>query len=471
MSSTALVQFSRRSLMKAAGSTLFVPLFVKRAFAQTATPARPNLVLLMQTNGVNQAGFWPTGTAFDSPILNKLLTDPQVGPKITLVKGINLKQMGSPGGNGHDWGFHGLYSGFDNTTSGSAHFGGGPSLDQTLLKKLTFTQPFKNIHCGVHAADYRLVNAGRASFSCEAVGRQVPAELNIYSLYTKVFSAVPASSTGTTTAPDPAANQAAMRRLAQRKSVLDAVAQDLTALQGRLGVSERGKVDAHLTAVREFEKRLSATAGGGGGGVVRPANCGSMMPSKTGVPTTGQGNEVNADALTRLFMEFIANAVACNMVGIISFQLGRGGEHFHYKWLNIPGMRSDFHDDIAHKDRNGDTVAGQVMVAVGKYHTELMTDLAKRLASFPQPDGKTALDNSLVVWGNEVANGYHGLETYPIVLIGGAAGRLKRTGYMASSGVQPHHRLGCTIHNIMGDPAKGFGAIADCGTIAGLELA
>ncbi|MEO5768237.1 MAG: hypothetical protein ABIS92_07780, partial [Polyangia bacterium] len=90
---------------------------------------------------------------------------------------------------------------------------------------------------------------------------------------------------------------------------------------------------------------------------------------------------------------------------------------------------------------------------------------------FPQPDGKTALDNSLVVWGNEVATGYHGLETYPIVLIGGAAGRLKKTGYMANSGVQPHHRLGCTVHNIMGDPAKGFGAIPDCGPIAGLDLA
>ena len=101
----------------------------------------------------------------------------------------------------------------------------------------------------------------------------------------------------------------------------------------------------------------------------------------------------------------------------------------------------------------------------------MFTDLDKRLASFPPPDGKSVLDNSLVVWGNEVATGYHGLETYPIVLIGGAAGRLKRTGYTASSGVQPHHRLGCTVHNIMGDPAKGFGAIPDCGTIAGLDLA
>lgn len=133
-------------------------------------------------------------------------------------------------------------------------------------------------------------------------------------------------------------------------------------------------------------------------------------------------------------------------------------------------MRADFHDDIAHKDRNGDEVAGRVMVEVGKYHSALVTDLAARLDSFPQAEGRTALDNSLVVWGNELATGPHGIETYPIVLVGGAAGRLGRTGYVVDAGRQPHHRLGCTIHNIMGDAVKGFGAVPDCGTLQNLEL-
>jgi hypothetical protein len=111
-----------------------------------------------------------------------------------------------------------------------------------------------------------------------------------------------------------------------------------------------------------------------------------------------------------------------------------------------------------------------VMVEVGKYHTELVTDLAARLDSFPQAEGKTALDNSLVVWGNECATGFHGIETYPIVLLGGAAGRLKRTGYVIDEGKQPHHRLGCSLHHIMGDPVNGFGAVPDCGVLKGLEL-
>ncbi len=464
MKSGLHTEFSRRSLMKAAGSTLAVPFFLKNAFAQTAA-VNPNLVMLMQTNGQNQTGFWPASTAaWDSPILNKLLTDPVVGRKATVIKGVNLQKMGNPAGNGHDWGWHGLYSGYDNV----GQSGGGPSVDQTLIKKVAFTTPFKNIHCGVHAVDYRLINPGRISFSCESAGRLVPCELNLYSLYTKVFGAIPAA--GTTGTPT-AATDAAMRRLAQRRSVMDAVAVDLTTLQGRVGASERAKIDVHLTAVRDFEKRLAATVTPATGGAVRPASCSTVAPSKTGVPTTGQNNEANADTLNRLFMEFIANAIGCNMVGVLSFQWGRGGEHFHYKWLNIPGMRADFHDEIAHKDNGSDAVAASVMVEVGKYYTELVTDLAKRLAAFPQANAKTALDNSLVVWGNELATGPHGINGIPIVLLGGAAGKLKTTGYLVNAGTQPHHRLGCTIHNIMGDPVKGFGSSPDCGVFTGLDLA
>ena len=462
MKAEANPQFSRRTLMRAAGATLFVPYFLKEAFAR-ATATRPNLVLLMQTNGVHQPAFWPAEGSWSSPILDELLGDAAVGQKVTLVRGINLKKQGNPGGNGHDWGFHGLYSGYDNITQGGDKFGGGPSLDQVLVQRLDFANPYPSIHCGVHAADYRTINAGRVSFSCASPGQQLPCELNLYSLYDRVFGSL------TPPSEDPDAAATAARRLAQRKSVLDAVAADLTALQGRLGAIERQKVDAHLTSVREFERRLANTTPPGGGET--GLDCSALRPFATGVPTGGQGNEANADELTRLFMEFIANAIACNMVGVLTFQLGRGGEHFHYDWLDIPGMRPDFHDEIAHADRGDDDVAANVMTEVGKYHTEIFTDLARRLESFPQADGKTALDNSLIVWGNEIATGPHGTEGYPIVLMGGAAGRLARTGYTVSAGEQPHHRLGCTIHNVMGDAVNGFGAEADCGVLQGLELA
>ncbi|HET6280421.1 MAG TPA: DUF1552 domain-containing protein [Polyangia bacterium] len=449
-------QFSRRDLLKAAGTTLAVPLFLKNAFAAAAAAAPPNLVLLQTSNGTHQASFWPAAGSFDSVILHTLLTDPVLGPRTTLIKGINHHAIGSPSGNGHDIGFHGLYSGFDTIAGPGGSFGGGISLDQRIAREVPFASgKLKNIHCGVHAVDYMAINAGRISFSAVGPGQQIPCELDLYALYDKVFGV---------SAGSPANPAAAQTRLAQRKSVLDLVASDLVTLEKRLGPQERQKVDIHLTAVRDFESRLSANSGPVTGA------CSTTKPSLTGVNSGGQGNEVNAEVLQHLFMEFIANTVGCNMVGVLSFQFGRGGDHFHYKWLDIPGMPSDAHDFVAHLD-NGDANIARIFIEIKKWYTTIVSELATRLSKIPQGDGKTALDNALVVWGNEIATGPHDLKDIPVVLLGGARGHLKRTGYVVDAGAQPHQRLGATVLNIMGVPATGFGGLTNSGLINGLGLA
>ncbi len=449
-------QFSRRDLLKAAGSTLAVPLFLKNAFAASTPGAVPNLVLLQTTNGTHQDAFWPAAGTFDSPILHRLLTDPVLGPKTTLIKGINYHAIGNPSGNGHDQGFHGLYSGFDSIPGPGGSFGGGISLDQRIAREVPFAGgQLKNIHCGVQAVNYQAINAGRISFSAVGPAQQIPCELDLYALYNKVFGA----STG-----NAAADQAAAQtRLAQRKSILDLVANDLTALENRLGPNEKQKVDLHLTAVRDFETRLSVNH------TSVSAGCSSVKPSQTGVNTGGQGNEANAEVLEHLFMEFIANTVGCNMVGVLSFQFGRGGDHFHYQWLKIPGMPADAHDLVAHLDTGNADIA-RIFTEIKKWYTTIVSELAARLSTIPQGNGKTALDNSLVVWGNEIATGPHGMNNIPIVFLGGAAGRLKRTGYVVDAGAQAHQRLGATLLNIMGIPAAGFGGSPTCGLISGLDL-
>ncbi|MEP6654201.1 MAG: hypothetical protein ABJA82_12630 [Myxococcales bacterium] len=52
-----------------------------------------------------------------------------------------------------------------------------------------------------------------------------------------------------------------------------------------------------------------------------------------------------------------------------------------------------------------------------------------------------------------MATGPHGINDIPIALVGGAAGRLKKTGYLVDAGAQPHQRVGCTIAH----PRLGYG--------------
>jgi hypothetical protein len=133
-------------------------------------------------------------------------------------------------------------------------------------------------------------------------------------------------------------------------------------------------------------------------------------------------------------------------------------------------MPPDFHNQVAHLDNGSNADAGRIHTVVNQWYTTMVTSLAAKLDAFPAGNGKTALDNSLIVWGNEIATGPHGMNGMPIVLIGSAAGRLARTGYVVNAGAQPHQRLGATVLNIMGDPSPGFGGLPNAGRIQGLDL-
>ncbi len=85
----------------------------------------------------------------------------------------------------------------------------------------------------------------------------------------------------------------------------------------------------------------------------------------------------------------------------------------------------------------------------------------------PEGDG-TVLDNTLLVWANEMGRGDHSMENLPIVLLGKAGGAIPRGGRVLDHGRQIFNRLGCSILNAMGLSARGFGDEPDCGSFPGL---
>ena len=117
--------------------------------------------------------------------------------------------------------------------------------------------------------------------------------------------------------------------------------------------------------------------------------------------------------------------------------------------------------------KNPDIVAKVLKINV--WYAQQVAYLARALARLPAAEG-TVLDNSLVVWGNELATGPHTLDDIPVVLLGKAAGRLKSTGLIIDQGLQDYHRLGTSLLNVMGVPATGLGEAPDCGLLQGLTI-
>jgi hypothetical protein len=458
---------TRRDLLRAAGgAAALFPFLGEVRRARGAVPATPRLILLMQSNGTNQASFWPTPTvtptampALHSPILQELAADPVLAPRTTLVKGLANTVGGA--GNGHDHGFAGLYSGYASVGQFSDPWGNGISLDRTLRNTLTFHEPFKTLHCGVLASDTPPFKKHRTSFSYDGPGpgNQRPTEIDPYRLYARYFASGAAPMPGV----DPTA--AARDRLVRRKSVLDAVRADITALSPRLPAAERTRLDNHAALLRQFEQQLAATITPD---PRRPPRCLEVTapPAPDGGLDVRQ--EANVPLLIDLMFDFVALALSCQMVRVVSFQFGNGGEKWYYAWLDI---NQNSHDDIAHNDKGIDPAITEKVVRINRWYTQKVKRLAAALAAVPEPGetpGTTLLDNSLIVWGNELATGPHGMNDIPVALIGGAAGKLKPGNRVVDAGEQDYRRLGTSVLNVMGVPAQGFGEAPTCGGVVGL---
>jgi hypothetical protein len=325
-----------------------------------------------------------------------------------------------------------------------------------LKSRLAPGEPFPTLNCGVLATHAPPFKAHRASFSYQAARQPIPCEVDPYKLYARLFSGAQPPAAGE----DPAA--ASRRRLREKRSVLDHLQRELGALRMRSSTFDRQRLDAHSTGLRQIERRLEGALVAGAAAPAG-ARCSSAARPPEGLDVRA---EENVPALTRLMLDLVALALACQLTRVVTFQLGHSGEVWFYRWL---GLDENSHDDIAHRDTGNDPAVSAKMVAISRWHASQIAHLGRALLGLPDAGG-TALDRTLVVWGNEVATGPHALKDIPVVLLGRAAGRFTRPGLLVDEGPQDHRRLGTSLLRIMGLSANGFGNAADCGPLAGLPI-
>jgi len=448
---------SRRNALKTLAAIPFAaPLARAFAAADTGTAPPKRLVLVMQNNGTHQANFWPDDN-LSSPILDPLFTDSAgadngLRRKTTIIKGMSIPSDGNgTNGNQHDMGFARLYTGEKLISKAGGPWGGGPSVDQIIAQDWSTD----TLALAVLASGYEpFPKPGfehRRSFVYLG-----PAELKYplvdpISVYTKLFG-----SGGT--------NDARLR-LMRRQSVLDAVTGNLTEVAARLGADDARKLDYHLTAVRAIEQRITTTLTSGGGVcAMTPARPTDFLAADPEAETT---IETYIPDMVDTMIDLAAVALACGLTRIATLQLGYCGGKWGFAW---EGIGIQFHDYIAHQDTSdeGSTPENtERIVLANRYYASRMARLATALDAVDEAGG-TLLDNTLVVWGNELGRGDHNQANVPVVLLGLTGQGLPSGGRVIDAGEQVMNRLGCTILNLMDHPTPGFGDVPDCGVFAGL---
>jgi hypothetical protein len=369
---------SRRTFLKlgsAAAAGLLLPVMRSaRAFGQT-TAAPRRLVFFHSPLGTVRDQWLPTGSGASytlSPILQPLQTWKS---QLLVVDGMHFTpdpdDAGNGAGNHHEPGTMLTGKTCNGRDELSKH--SNISLDQFIKAKLPSTVAVKSLELMTFYSN-PLLRADRNLFSASGPNLPVVPEADPQKAFDRVFGGFSApTGTGGST-------EAEAIRL-KRLSVLDAVSKELTGMQPRLSATERLKLDQHLTAIRELEKRLQTPATTGG------------MCTLPGKPTAV--NPYDNDTIPgrlRAHMDIVVAAMACDRIRVAVIGSENGQGRAKPTWI---GLGTNWHDSYTHNS------TGKVEHAkVHNWYVQQFAYLIGKFASIPEGAG-TMLDNTAIVMFSE----------------------------------------------------------------------
>ena len=318
-----------------------------------------------------------------------------------------------------------------------------PSFDQLAANAWEGETPFKSLVLGVQegAANNEPGNSGHFTSSTGRNTYLTP-EYSPLAVFERLFMNAP----GTNNDPD------AQRLLAARRSVLDAVMDDIQALDHDLGAKDKICLDQHLTAIRQLEQRLA------GGGI--PAGCEQPSPPND-YPTTG--GRQNLRGRSESMSQMLAIALACDMTRAFSYQFSvfqTGHDFSQEPELNgsVPAVDPDgllteetsFHE-AAHFEDFQDAVR-----VVTNFTFDNLARTLELLAAIPEGDG-TVLSNCAILATSEHTEPMsHSTRDLPMIIAGNAGGRLAG-GLWYHGNDEKVSKAGLTILRASGIQAARFG--------------
>ncbi len=445
---------SRRSFLRTVGTVGASLPFSRLLWSSVAEAAetRPlRFVAFFTPHGFVPEHWTPQGTetAFSLQFENSMLSPLEPWKdKLLILDGLDYRVLYEYGTTGHEGAPVTFLTGSRLTKGTGTELPSGPSLDQVLAEHVGGATRFRSLQLqgfqefdGQHV--YNSISFGRDS-------TRIPFERNPAAVYGRLFG-------------DFASGESpeALAALARKKSLLDYLIKDVSAMRARLAGPEQQKLDAHLTALRDVERRLA----GAGLTCSKPAAPPSFGLDKLGDPS-------RAPELVRLHLDLIAQAFACDLTRVVTMPILVGPS------MPFLGINDSIHDDIAHMiDVSGNqkpTVRSK-LAQVHRWYAEQVAYLMAALASIPEGDG-TVLDNTLILWGNELGNpAAHSNVGVPTVLAGGASGKFRMGRYLKlRTGGDPlagwdgggtkapnlvaHNKLLVSIANAFGISGDTFGA-------------
>lgn len=282
----------------------------------------------------------------------------------------------------------------------------GETVDQLLARTLPKETPLSSMQLGLFNGNGGLDERHSAmsrNMSWDQNGTALGKDLDPAQVFDKLVAT--GAGAGMT---DPNAEAEAERRRALDLSALDSIGDSATALQARLGASDRERLDRFLTGVRELEMKTQA--------VVRPEpNC---------APATIPDDVSDALLRSRAMNDLMIMALQCDVTRIITYMLDNSRSDLVYSWVQrrdfenggatVGGTATAYHESQHHTGTSAD------FASITRWHIEAVADLLVKMDAIVEPSGGSLLDNSAVIFCSDMHHGDHAAFDLPFLMFGGA---------------------------------------------------
>jgi hypothetical protein len=219
--------------------------------------------------------------------------------------------------------------------------------------------------------------------------------------------------------------------LRTRASLLDSVMDEFTRLNNQLGAADRARVAQYLDTIREVERRIqraeAATRDNPLPDLERPA----------GVPASYADH-------ARLMFDLQVLAFQGDVTRVSTFQLARETSNRTYPEIGV----SDPHHPLSHHGNDPQKV--EKIARINRFHVSLFAEFLAKLRDTPEGDGNL-LDHSLILYGSGMGNpNVHDHDDLPILVAGGAAGRMRGGRHLRFARPTPLANLHLTLLDKVG---------------------
>src|SRR5215469_10937435 len=413
---------SRRTLLKGAGVSLALPLLdamVPALRAEQSTAAAPirRLGFIYYTLGVNEEKWKPKGEGASYQLSEALMPMAPHREKFLVISGLSSDPDRTKAGF-HDRALTSFMTGVE-MTRGSVHV--GVSVDQVAAQALGKETQFASLEL---ATEY---NGPLGGVSYQSATTPLPFEPNPRRVFERLF--------GDGGKIDPIA--AAERREADQSS-LDTVAERIKELKARLGPSDNRKLDEYLQAIRDIERRIKvATA-------KKPVDLPDMA-RPAGIPDSWPEH-------VKIMFDLQALALQADLTRVWTFMMAREASSMTFPHLGI----SMGHHEISHHNFEADKLDALAKINVNQ--SELFGYFLTKLDALKEGNS-TLLDHSLVLYGRDLrVPTVHSQHDLPIIVAGGAAGRVAGGRYIVYPGdTTPLTNLYLTMLDKVGVPTERLG--------------